>query len=1275
MPNASRTRCLLAAIVAIALCTALPAFGQTISYVSKPAAVGSGLQSGQIRARLSTGAHGGVTVHVQSADTTLGLVADAEMTPGGEFVDIFVPNGSIDAIFYIQALEDTTGMVTITASATGFSDGVDSVNVAVPALQLTYLTVTHNVLDLVDEFVVQVGLPLGNLLSTVQRVRAGGPGLTATLTNSASGVGELVTQSLTAQVVTVTIVPGQYSSPGTIPGGGVGFNGIGAGSTVVTGSIPGFIQVNNATQTVNVSPAALSFTGLPGSIGMGLQKGSLAARVSGTEHGGTTVRIESGDSSKVLLSLDRYTEGVGLMDVFIPDGLVQVQFYAQVLDTAAAGPVSMAASAPGFVTGNTTVSVVNPFFSVNSLQTSIDVLDPIDEFAFVVGMPNGSQALIIESQAARGGGPGITMTATSSDSTVGMLETLSERNDSVSVFIAPGAFGSSTTIAAGGVGFDGVGVGTTQVSAHSPNFFPTTGGIKSVTVTQPGVTWVNTPAEGVGAGLQSIAARVRLDAASHGGVTVHIASRDSSLVLVSPSDESVGSGAIDVSVPDGSIDAFFYLQGIEDTTGTVTLYTEAPGFTPDSTTVNLVAPLVRIGPGTLPNSIDTLDPPDEFVANVGILSGVTFVNREVRPGSPGVVVSVVLDTTLATLQTDSSGTGDSVTVVIPALSSSSPPNVPAGGVAFNGLSPGVVMVSVSAPGFIPGAQATQSVTVTAPTLSFGGLAGADVGAGLQSNQVNVQLSASLHGGVDVHIESGDSTVALVAGATTGPGLSSIDIPVAHGSDIARFYIHGIDDTTGTVYFTASVPGFVSEVDSINVVQPAVVIVQLLSTIDVADGPDPFRALVGVPNNDQSGLAAAQARRAGALPLVVSLQTSNPIVSQLRQGVTIGDSVTVNIDAGDSGSPSTLNAGGAQHEPQAAGQTVITASIPGFIQTGAAQVVVDITNQNIFIAGVSGRLGAGLQTPVLTAQMGEGDHGGVTMHIEVDDSSKALLSLNALAVGVGMLDFVLANGSTDVPFYVQAYDSSLGSVSVTASVPGFAAAIDTIEIVPPGTEIILLADSIDVADEDDEFLVRVGAINSDSSGIVEPQGVWAGSDTARVTVSSSDPLVGETANLFSNGAAVIVNIPPGDVQTQGTVLTGGVAFHPVGAGPTVVKAAVPDFVTTAAGSTTVYVTGSPTGATATPPSTTFSLEQNIPNPFNPTTTIRFTLPARARVNLAVFDVSGRRITTLVDREMPAGLSTVEWDGRDSHGRQVSSGVYFYRIMEGSNVETRKMLLLK
>jgi len=1257
-----------------ALFFAVPVLGQTISYISMPDAVGSGLQSSFVRARLSTGAHGGVTVRIASDDTTLAFVSAGEFTPGTDSVDVFVPNGSIDALFYIQALEDTTGMVHVTATAPGFSDGIDSVAVAVPAVELTGLAITHNVLDPIDQFQVRVGLPFGSLITPLQKVRAGGPGLTATITNSASGVGELVTTPLTGQVVTVVVVPGQNSSASSIAGGGVGLDFIGDGSTDVSVSIPGFIPQAAATKTVNVSPAALSYLSLPASVGIGLQKGSIGIRTSGTQHGGTSIEVASGDSTKVLLSLDRYTEGVGLLNVFIPNGGIQELIYVQVIDTATTGPIAITSTAPGFVTGVDTVHAVIPFFVINSLQSSIDTLDPIDEFSFYLGRPNGAQTQLAETQQARGGGPGVTLTATSSDSTVGMLETLVERNDSVSVFIPHGEFRSAGTIGAGGVGFDGVGVGSTQVTAHAPGFSPVSNGMVNVTVTQPGVTWINLPPEGVGAGLQSVIARVRLDAGGHEGVTVHIASRDSNLVLVSVSDQVVGSGSIDIDLPNGSIDAFFYLQGIEDTTGTVTLYTETPGFTSDSTTVNLVTPYVRIAPGTLLGSIDTLDPPDEFIVNTGVVVTGQFSNREVRPGLDSVAVSVVVDS-LAQLHLLHGLPADSVTVGVQDRSDSSPGSVSGGGIAFNGLSPGVATVSVSAPGFISHSSAVQSVTITAPTMVFNGLGGAELGAGLRSSQLNVTLSTTGHGGVTVHIESDDSTVALVAATATDPGQTSVDIPVPNGTALARFYIHGIDDTTGTVQFNASAPGFVPTFDFINVVTPAVSILTLESNIDVADGPDPFWAQVGVPNIGQTGLAAIQARRPGRPPLVVSLETSNPLVSQLRQGVTIDDSVAVEIAPGSSNSPQTLMTGGAEHLPLAAGQTLITADIPGFIQVGSAQVTVDITNQNVSIAGVSGWLGAGLQTPVLTAQMGEGDHGGVIMHIEVDDSSKALLSLSALAVGVGELDVPLANNFTDVPFYVQAYDSSLGTVTVTATVTGFNPAAEIIEIVPPGTEIILLADSIDVADPDDEFVVRIGAINGDSTGIIEPQGVWAGSDTARVTVSSADAGVGETVNATTSGAAVIVNIPPAGVQTGLTVPSGGVAFHPVGAGPTVVKAAVPDFVTTAAGSVLVNVTGVAVAITPRPVAAAFSLEQNHPNPFNPTTTIRFTLPERAQVSLAVFDVRGRRIATLVDREMPAGLSRVEWDGRDRRGTQVSSGVYFYRIVAGSHVETRKMVLLK
>lgn len=86
--------------------------------------------------------------------------------------------------------------------------------------------------------------------------------------------------------------------------------------------------------------------------------------------------------------------------------------------------------------------------------------------------------------------------------------------------------------------------------------------------------------------------------------------------------------------------------------------------------------------------------------------------------------------------------------------------------------------------------------------------------------------------------------------------------------------------------------------------------------------------------------------------------------------------------------------------------------------------------------------------------------------------------------------------------------------------------------------------------------------------------------------------------------------------------------------------------------------------------TFSLSQNYPNPFNPTTEIGFGLPKRAFVRLTVFDVLGREVTVLVDNELSAGSYRVGFDAA-----RLVSGVYFYRLVAGNHVITRKMLFVK
>lgn len=90
---------------------------------------------------------------------------------------------------------------------------------------------------------------------------------------------------------------------------------------------------------------------------------------------------------------------------------------------------------------------------------------------------------------------------------------------------------------------------------------------------------------------------------------------------------------------------------------------------------------------------------------------------------------------------------------------------------------------------------------------------------------------------------------------------------------------------------------------------------------------------------------------------------------------------------------------------------------------------------------------------------------------------------------------------------------------------------------------------------------------------------------------------------------------------------------------------------------------------------YELAQNHPNPFNPSTVIAYRIAQNERVNLAVYDVSGRLVRTLVDDKRVAGENHEVWDGKDDAGQDVSSGVYFYRLEAGNYLKTRRMVLLK
>lgn len=90
---------------------------------------------------------------------------------------------------------------------------------------------------------------------------------------------------------------------------------------------------------------------------------------------------------------------------------------------------------------------------------------------------------------------------------------------------------------------------------------------------------------------------------------------------------------------------------------------------------------------------------------------------------------------------------------------------------------------------------------------------------------------------------------------------------------------------------------------------------------------------------------------------------------------------------------------------------------------------------------------------------------------------------------------------------------------------------------------------------------------------------------------------------------------------------------------------------------------------------YELKTNHPNPFNPLTIIEFAIPVRSHVRILVYDLLGRKIRTLVDKEHSAGRHTIIWNGRKNNGEPAASGIYFYTIKSGDFVDTKRMILLK
>jgi adhesin/invasin len=448
--------------------------------------VGAGLQRAS-NAFLGASNHGGVDVVVKTLDPTLARVAPDGATPGGDSTVTFVPDGSTFISYTVEGVPGVadTGQATVQfeVSAPGFTPDTIAHTVRRAAVRIGGLAGTITTLSPDNPFVAQIGVlnSAGTALQEFQNLRAGAGSVTATITNSASGAGQLVTLAGTGDVATVQIAPQTFQSPGSVAAGGVAFEPLTADTTIVAVTIPGFVQEPGlGAQMVVVTTPAVNLSQT--TVGAGLQRfasGSLGA----SDHGGVWVVIESSQPGVAFIAPNDTTPGRGLDSVFVANGTTFFSYYVQGVE-GQTGTVTITARAIGFTDGSTTATVVAPAIDISSLTVNPTAGAADNPFTIRLGISSGT-AFLTELQAIRAGGTPLDVAVTTSNPAAGLLITSdvpSPGGSSVVVRIALRAFSSPSTVATGGVAFNPEAAGTTVVAASAVGFITTANGSVTVNV-------------------------------------------------------------------------------------------------------------------------------------------------------------------------------------------------------------------------------------------------------------------------------------------------------------------------------------------------------------------------------------------------------------------------------------------------------------------------------------------------------------------------------------------------------------------------------------------------------------------------------------------------------------------------------------------------------------------------------------------------------------------------------------------------------------------------
>ena len=973
------------------------------------------------------------------------------------------------------------------------------------------------------------------------------PGIAVTLT-----AGNPACLSVPASV---TIPTGQVETTAPLTYGG---SAAAPCTSTLTASSPN-ITSDAINATVNAAPG---ITMNPVTVGSGLQEsasGSLGAPV---PTGGRTVTITSTNGSVLRVSPNAATVGSTSITVPLSAGTTSFSYYVQGVE-GATDTATITATIPSYLDGAALGTVRGTGVDIIFLGSSTTSLSPNATFAVRIGVLNATGNAYTAEQTLRAGAPAVTATLTSSAPAVGRLVTAADTGGTVTVSIGAGQSRSPGTVATGGVAFDPLTAGTTSVAVAIPGFVALSGATVGVTVSAPAITMgVST----VGSGLQENASGSLGAAIPIGGAVLHLASSNPSVVLVAPNASTPGTAAIDVPLTAGTSSFSYYVQGVEGATDTASITASIPAYADGSAGVTVRGTgLDIIFLGTTTTS---LSPNAAFSVRIGVLNATGnayAAEQAIRAGGATVTATLTSSDPAVGRLVTNADTGGTATVDIVAGQARSPGSVATGGVAFDPLTAGTTTVAATIPGYVALAGSQVTVTVSAPAISISPVT---VGSGLQESASGGLGAAAPAGGLIVHLTSSDSSVLLLSPNATTPGTGTIDVPIGVGASSFSYYVQGVDTALGTATITASIPAYTNDTATATVRGRALDIIFLGTSTTTLSADAPFSVRIGVLNAAGTGYTAEQTIRAGGTGVTATLTSSAPTIGQLVTSAQSGSLVTVDIAPQQSRSPGTVATGGVAFDPLAAGTTTVAATIPGFTALTGAQVNVTVTSPAISIGTAT--VGAGLQESASGSFGATVPPGGVTVHIVSSDSSIALVSPNASTPGSGSIDVPVNAGAGSFNYYVQGVEGRSGTITLTATAPGYTDGTATLTVRGTALDIIFLGTSTTTLSPDAPFSVRIGVLNAGGNGYTAEQTIRAGGTAVTATLTTSAPAVGQLVTSGGSGSNATVVIGVGQSRSPGSVATGGVALDPQTAGTTTVGATIPGYTALPGAQVTVTV---------------------------------------------------------------------------------------------------------